>query len=126
MLVDLPTAAEQLPAAFMDAFNTGDAQRLGTLYASSAILVPSRDHPVAGSELHAANQRLLDYGLPIEIRLRHAYVTDDIALLIADWALRGVTRNGDTVDLSGTATDVAQRSTDGRWRYLIDNPYGTQ
>ncbi len=39
--------------------------------------------------------------------------------------MRGTARDGSRVDLSGTATDVVRRGTDGRWRYVIDNPHGT-
>ncbi|MFD9891483.1 YybH family protein [Amycolatopsis sp. NPDC059027] len=122
----LPTEAEKLPAAFMDAFNSGDAERVASFYSASAVLVPSHDHPVAGNDLLAANQGFLDFRLPIDIRLRHAYVAGDIALLITNWSLRGTAPNGETVDLSGTATDVAQRGTDGYWRLVIDSPFGTQ
>jgi ketosteroid isomerase-like protein len=45
-------------------------------------------------------------------------VAGDIALLIVGWSIAGL-------DAQGTATDVARRGPDGRWRYVIDNPYGT-
>lgn len=41
---------------------------------------------------------------------------DGIALLIVGWTIG---------DVTGTATDVARRAADGRWRYVIDNPFGT-
>lgn len=34
-------------------------------------------------------------------------------------------RNGGSVNFQGTATDVARRGSDGRWRSVIDNPFGT-
>ncbi|EFL19641.1 predicted protein [Streptomyces sp. C] len=33
-------------------------------------------------------------------------------------------RDGVPVHVEGTATDVARRGPDGRWRYAIDNPFG--
>lgn len=34
-------------------------------------------------------------------------------------------RNGGSVNFQGTATDGARRGSDGRWRSVIDNPFGT-
>jgi ketosteroid isomerase-like protein len=64
-------------------------------------------------------------GMPIEVRPRHVYVADDIALLIVDWSIKGTATGGAVVDIEGTATDVARRGEDGVWRYVIDNPFGT-
>lgn len=55
---------------------------------------------------------------------RHVYATDDLALLIVDWVIEG-TADGRPVRIEGTATDVARRGPDGRWRYAVDNPFGT-
>ncbi|NRQ39969.1 DUF4440 domain-containing protein [Nonomuraea sp. NN258] len=114
----------QLPEAFMAAFNAGDAQRLEHLYATDGVLIPRPGHPVTGEDRAAANRHLLGFGLPIDARLRHAYVAGDTALLVVDWSIRGTSRDGHPIDLRGTATDVARRGQDGGWRYLIDNPFG--
>ncbi|GIJ11862.1 hypothetical protein Van01_50760 [Micromonospora andamanensis] len=81
---------------------------------------------VTGAARVAANQRFLDLGLPIDIRPRHVYLADDIALLIVDWTIDGQGADGQQVHLAGTATDVARRGPDGYWRYVIDNPFGTE
>ncbi|MFI6536451.1 YybH family protein [Nonomuraea sp. NPDC050547] len=119
-----PEEASQLAAAFAAAFNAGDAQALDRLYAEEGILLPAPGQPVTGTQRAAANRKLLSFGLPITIGLRHAYVAGDIALLIADWSICGTGCDGDRIDLRGTATDVARRGADGRWRYVIDNPLG--
>ncbi|MFD0538567.1 hypothetical protein ACFQY7_37435 [Actinomadura luteofluorescens] len=38
--------------------------------------------------------------------------------------IEGPSREG-PVRIEGTATDVARRGPDGRWRYAVDNPFGT-
>jgi ketosteroid isomerase-like protein len=50
---------------------------------------------------------------------------DDLALLVVAWSIRGTTRDGREVNLMGTASDVVRRGADGKWRYVIDNPFGT-
>ncbi len=81
--------------------------------------------PVTGPDLHAANSRLQDLGIPIRVSPRHVYRNGDLALLIVDWIIDGTGRDGQPVRVEGTATDVARRGSDGRWRYAIDNPFGT-
>lgn len=68
---------------------------------------------------------MASFGLPIDVRPRHVYLADDVALLIVDWTISGTTADGEDVDIQGTATDVARRGDDGIWRYIIDNPFGT-
>ncbi|GAA2400338.1 nuclear transport factor 2 family protein [Nonomuraea africana] len=120
----LPEDATQLPAAFVTAFNSGNAEHLDYLYSDLGVLVPGPGHPVTGKERAAADRHLLGFGLPLRAQLRHAYVSGDLALLIVDWSIHGTASNGEEVRLQGTATDVAQRGPDGLWRYAINNPFG--
>jgi len=46
-------------------------------------------------------------------------------LLIVDWSIRGTGPDGHEINLEGTASDIARRGADGKWRYAIDNPFGT-
>ena len=50
----------------------------------------------------------------------------DIALLCAQWHLTGTGPDGQSVVLNGKTAEVVQRQPDGRWLYLIDNPYGSE
>ena len=101
--------------AFAAAFNAGNAAAIDAVYEPGGLFVPEPGHTVTGATRQAANQRFLDLGLPIDVQPRHVYAHDGIALLIVDWTIG---------DVKGTATDVARRAADGRWRYVIDNPFG--
>ena len=61
----------------------------------------------------------------MKAQLRHGYVAGDTALLVIDWSIHGTTADGQDIHFEGTATDVARRGSDGVWRNVIDNPYGT-
>jgi ketosteroid isomerase-like protein len=113
------------PAVFARAFNTGDAAAVERVYEAGGVFVAEPGTAVSGAGRLAANRKFLDLGLPIEIRPRHVYVAGDIALLIVDWSIEGDDAHGRPVKMEGTATDVARRGSDGRWRYVIDNPFGT-
>ncbi|MEU7028052.1 DUF4440 domain-containing protein [Streptomyces sp. NPDC046275] len=121
---ELAERPEEVPAVFAERFNSGDPAALAQVYEDGAVLVPRPGTPVTGPELHAANHRLQQLGVPIEVRPRHVYRNGDLALLIVDWVIDGTGRDGRPVHVEGTATDVARRGPDGRWRYVIDNPFG--
>ncbi|MFE9704173.1 YybH family protein [Streptomyces sp. NPDC005930] len=120
----LAVRPEEVPAVFAERFNSGDADALAEVYEEAAVLVTQPGAPVSGAELHAANGRLRELGVPISVRPRHVYRSGDLALLVVDWVIEGVGREGQAVCVEGTATDVARRGVDGRWRYVVDNPFG--
>jgi ketosteroid isomerase-like protein len=123
---ELADRPEEVPAVFAERFNSGDATALAQVYEDVAVLVPQPGTPVTGTDLHAANGRLQQLGVPISVRPRHAYRHGDLALLIVDWVIDGTSQEGQAVHVEGTATDIARRGPDGRWRYAIDNPFGTR
>ncbi|MCX3061832.1 YybH family protein [Streptomyces beihaiensis] len=120
-----PTDPAELPAVFARAFNSGDIAAVDRLFAPGAVFVTAPGRSVSGDERRAANAEFLGLGIPMDLTLRHTYVCDDIALLIGDYVISGTGPDGTPVHLEGSATDVARRGPDGRWRYVIDNPSGT-
>lgn len=116
--------AHQHVAAYVAAFNSGDADTLDEVYEDTGIVIPQPAHPMAGADRVAANRHLLSFGLPINATTRHVYVAGGIVLLIVDWSIDGLESNGHEIHFAGTATDVARRGRDGKWRYVIYNPFG--
>ncbi|MFB9686320.1 YybH family protein [Amycolatopsis plumensis] len=116
MDIALTTDAALHPAVFARAFNSGDPGSLDRVYEDHAVLVARPGEPVTGARRRAANGALQQLGRPIDVRPRHVYVAGDLALLVVDWSIDAGPR--------GTATDVARRGADGKWRYVIDNPFG--
>ncbi|XNL31537.1 DUF4440 domain-containing protein [Longispora sp. K20-0274] len=121
----LTSDPEQHPAAFAAAFNTGSLAAVERVYEECAVFVPSPGQPLTGEHRVGALVGFLGLGLPISVEVRHAYVVDDIALMIVDWVIDGPGPDGEHTRMEGTATDVARRGADGMWRYIIDNPFGT-
>lgn len=115
---------EDVAPVFADRFNSGDPAAVAELYEQGAVFVPDPGTPLTGADAHAANARLMALGLPIKVAPRHVYTSGDLALLIVDWVIEGEAAEG-PVRVEGTATDVARRGPDGRWRYVLDNPFGT-
>lgn len=115
-----------LPAAFCEAFNAKDLSAIDRLFEPDAVRVLGPGVVVTGDGRRQATSSFLALGVPIEITLRHTYVYDDTALLIGDFVIDGTKPDGERVYIEGTATDVARRGDDGRWRYIIDNPPGVE
>lgn len=121
MLAERP---EDVPLVFAELFNSGDQERVAQIYESGAVFVPEPGVPLTGQEAYDANAQFQRLGVPITVRPRHVYATGDVALLIVDWVIDGTDRDGRSVHIEGTATDVARRGPDGGWRYVVDNPFG--
>lgn len=50
--------------------------------------------------------------------------SDDIALYISKWNLKGIGPDGKPVQMGGTSSDILRRQADGRWLIALDNPWG--
>ncbi|MFN5156008.1 MAG: YybH family protein [Betaproteobacteria bacterium] len=120
-----PRAAMEVAQAFASAFNARDLEALMALYPAGSVFVPAPGQGLASADaVRQALQGFLAIGLPITLSVRHGYEAGDIALLVVDWSIRGTGADGRPINLAGTGTDVVRRGADGRWRYLVDNPFG--
>ncbi|MGI5126335.1 YybH family protein [Pseudonocardia sp. CA-107938] len=109
-----PTMPELLPHAFAAAFTSGDP--VEAFYEPDAVFVDRSGTALTGAARVTANTAFQALGQPLDVTPRHVFTAGDVALLVVDWTIGEIT---------GTATDVARRGTDGRWRYVVDNPFGT-
>jgi ketosteroid isomerase-like protein len=115
----------QLVELVAHAYNTGDADAALRLFEPAAVLATQPGETATGDTLHRSIAGFLGQVRSIDIRVRHVYEADGVALLVTDHVTELVRPGDAPVRVSGTATDVARRGRDGRWRYLIDNPSGT-
>ncbi len=123
--ISLPRTPEELPPAFTLAFNTRNAELFEQLFEPDSLLVLQPGQTCAGQRRQAITRSILAERVPVKVTLRHVYPAGDIALLITDYVHEGAGPDGRPSRTEGTATDVARRGADGVWRYVIDNPSGT-
>lgn len=108
-------------------FNSMDVEVMCRFYEPDAILVSANGEPQRG--IRAIRAELLKYysvQLPMVVIARHVFVADTIASLVLDWNIVGKTPAGQDFQMVATSSDIARRGDDGYWRYMIDNPFGTQ
>ena len=121
----LPTKPEDMVAALVERFNSGNVDELLPLYEPEVTLIKPDGRPVTGLDEMAADLKyLVSFGVPLKANTRHVYTNDDIAMIILDWAIEGTGPDGKQVHFHGSASDILRRGTDGIWRYLIDNNHG--
>lgn len=116
--------ANELHTAWADRFNAQDVDGMLALAETESVFVPQPSIVTTGDDVRDALGQFLAIGLPITMNIRNVYVSGDIALAIADWSLKGKGADGSDVDMSGSTADVARRGPDG-WKFVIDNPFGT-
>jgi uncharacterized protein (TIGR02246 family) len=120
------TTPEALHGQWRDLFNAADLDGLMSLYEPAAILVPEPGKTVKGLEgIRAALGGFLALQATFAFQFQAALETDGLALVFSRWTLSGQSPEGE-IALSGQTSDVARRQADGRWLFLIDNPFGAR
>jgi uncharacterized protein (TIGR02246 family) len=118
------TQPDDMPAAFEQAFNSGEIEQLLALYESDAVIVPQPGQVVHGTAaIHDVLQAFLALKLPIRLERKRLLVVGDLALVSSTWKLSGTGPDGSAVDLGGNTTEVIRHQADGMWRYVIDDPF---
>jgi ketosteroid isomerase-like protein len=117
---------ENMPKHFAEAFNSEDIDALLSLYESEATMVVSSSARVVKgiSAIRSALEEFLMLRGKIILEPTYCIQTAELALLQAKWQLTGTSPDGQSVSLEGNSVEVYRRQPDGRWLYIIDNPFG--
>jgi uncharacterized protein (TIGR02246 family) len=119
------TTPEGAVQGFFDAFNRGDLEAVVAMYEPQAILVAQPRQVVEG---HAAIREALIGFLAMQATLtadrKSLVIAGDVALSVVRWTLNGKGPDGAPVRMEGTTSDVLRKQADGRWLFVIDNPWG--
>ena len=112
--------------SIVDGINAGDLDSLMTLYEPGAVFATQPGKLTDGvpgigealSNFVAAKGRL-------DLKVTRVLEADDVALVIGVWSFVGTGPGGQPLRLSARSADVLRRQEDGTWRFVIDNPWGT-
>jgi ketosteroid isomerase-like protein len=117
---------EQVLGSIVTGINSGNLESLMPLYESEAAFAAepgSLAHGAAGVRESLAGFIAMNGKLDIEVT--RVLEVDDLALVIGVWSFDGTGPDGEPVHLAARNADVLRRQTDGSWRFVIDNPWGT-
>jgi ketosteroid isomerase-like protein len=112
--------------SYVKKFNAGDISSLISLYETEACFLSQAGEVVKGIEnIRQRLQSFINMNGKIDSKVSGVIQTSDIALVNTEWSFNGTGPDGKSVTITGKATDVVRQQSDGTWRILIDNPWGT-
>jgi len=117
---------EQVLESIVVGINSGDLESLMPLYESEAAFATqpgSLAHSAQG--ISEALAGFISMNGTLDLDVTRVLEVDDLALVIGTWSFDGTGPDGEPVRLSAQNADVLRRQTDGTWRFVIDNPWGT-
>ena len=96
------------------------------LYESDAAFVPEPGTLAHGAPgISASLNGFISMNGELDLEVKRVLEVDDLALVLGVWSFEGTGPDGEPVKLAAKNADVLRRQADGSWRFVIDNPWGT-
>jgi uncharacterized protein (TIGR02246 family) len=123
----MPTATpQQVLETIVTGINSGNLDSLMPLYESEAAFATQPGSLAPGAHgIREALTAFISMNGTLDLEVTRVLEVDDLALVIGVWSFDGTGPEGQPVRLSAKNADVLRRQTDGTWRFVIDNPWGT-
>jgi uncharacterized protein (TIGR02246 family) len=112
--------------AVVEGINTGNMEMLLALYQPDAAFAAqpgSLAHGLAG--VGEALDGFVAMKGKLDLKVSRVLKVSDLALVIGEWSFIGTGPDGEPVKLAAKNADVLRRQADSSWRFVIDNPWGT-
>ena len=117
---------EQVLASVVDGINAGNLDALMALYEPHAAFAAQPGSLATGlSGVRASLAAFTAMNGTLDLQVTRVLQLDDLALVVGEWSFAGTGPDGEPVTLTGRNADVLRRQPDGSWRFVIDNPWGT-
>jgi uncharacterized protein (TIGR02246 family) len=117
---------EQVLESIVAGINSGDLESLMPLYESEAAFATQPGSLAAGAAgIRDALNGFISMKGKLDLQVTRVLEVDDLALVVGVWSFHGTGPDGEPVRLAANNADVLRRQEDGTWRFVIDNPWGT-
>ena len=112
--------------SIVEGINTGDLESLLSLYESEAAFATQPGSLAHGAPgVREALAGFISMKGKLDLEVTRVLEVDDLALVTGIWSFNGTGPDGEPVQLAASNADVLRRQADGTWRFVIDNPWGT-
>ena len=117
---------EEVLNSVTEGINAGDLDSLMTLYEPLACFA-SQPGQLAKSPdgIRESLRGFIDMNGKLDLKVKRVLRASDLALVTTEWSFSGTGSNGKRVDMTTKSADVLRQQPDGTWRFVIDNPWGT-
>ncbi|MGA8564441.1 MAG: nuclear transport factor 2 family protein [Nitrososphaeraceae archaeon] len=117
---------EEVLNSVTEDINAGDLDSLMTLYEPLACFA-SQPGQLAKSPdgIRESLRGFIDMNGKLDLKVKRVLRASDLALVTTEWSFSGTASNGKRVDMTAKSADVLRQQPDGTWRFVIDNPWGT-
>ena len=120
---------EQVLNSVVEGINTGNLDSLMMLYETDACFASQPGQLAKSPE--TIRQSLRGFtdmkNGKFDLKVKRVLQASDLALVISEWSFSGTGPDGNPVNIAAKkSTEVLRRQqADGTWRFVIDNPWGT-
>ena len=110
----------------VEGINTGDLDSLMTLYEADACFASQPGQLAKSPEsVRQSLRSFIDLKGRLDLKVKRVLQASDLALVTTEWSFSGTGPDGNPVNMAAKSADVLRLQADGTWRFVIDNPWGT-
>ena len=107
--------------------NAGDLDSLMTLYEADACFATQPGQLAKSPESISQSLRnFINMNGKLDLNVKRVLQASDLALVITEWSFSGTGPDGKPVNMAARSSDVLRQQANGAWRFVIDNPWGTE
>jgi ketosteroid isomerase-like protein len=112
--------------SYVEKFNAKNVSSLIDMYETDACFQVQPGQVVKGLEnIRQSLQGFIDLKGNLQSNIKGVIQASNLALVNTEWLFSGTGPDGKPLNIGGKAIDVLRQQSDGTWRIVIDNPWGS-
>lgn len=117
---------EEVLDSIVDGINNGNIDSLMALYETGACFATQPGQLAKGPEsLRQCLLNFINLKGKLDLKVKRVLQASDLALVTTEWSFSGTGPEGIPVNMAAKSADVLRQQNDGSWKFVIDNPWGT-